>query len=436
MSSILTNAGAMTALKTLKAINKRLSATQTLVSTGKRVNSARDNAAVWAIAKTMQSDVAGFSRISDSLNLGQSTVSVARRGAETVTDLLTQIKEKVVAAQEENVDREKIQRDIAALRDQVSAVVGASQFNGQNLLNNRAMTAKSGGINVLASLDRVDGGTSTARDIRVGKRDLGLQQATIGTGLVSLAAGSNDVNGFGDAAATALTGAATAPTGVTTFGSSATQAVAAGTGFAIWISGTTGGTTAPGNTASGNEINYVARDGDTMADVSRALAASFNRYVEANMGATATGGIKAEATGNTVTFTGAAQAGANFSLRVDQYAASATSTIGGGLSSLANLDVSTQKGADAALADIDRLINTAIDASASFGSSEMRLETQNDFIASLSANLKSGIGSLIDADMEETAAQLQALQVMQQLSVTWLSIANQSPQYLLQLFRG
>ena len=76
-----------------------------------------------------------------------------------------------------------------------------------------------------------------------------------------------------------------------------------------------------------------------------------------------------------------------------------------------------------------------IDASASFGSSEMRLETQMDFISGLSSALKSGIGTLVDADMEEAAAALQALQVQQQLSVTSLSIANQAPQYLLQLFR-
>ncbi|WP_425073103.1 flagellin [Sagittula sp. S175] len=432
MSSILTNQGAMTALQTLKSINKRLSDTREMVATGKRVNSARDNAAVWAISKTMESDVAGFARIKDSLNLGQSSVAVARKGSETVVDLLTQMKEKIVASQEENVDRDKIQADISALRDQIGAVVGAAQFNGLNLLKNTSQTENSGAINVLASLDRASDGVR-ASDIRVRKQDLGMGLSSIGTGLSALAVAANDITGFGDAATGTLTGAATAPTGVTTFGSSARQAVTAGTGFSITISGSTGD--APANTSSGNEINYVARDGDTMADVSRALAAAYNRYVEASMGATATGGITAQADGNTITFTGAGQTGADFAVQVDQYAAHASSTIGGGLSSLSYIDVSSEAGADAALADIDRLLETAIDASASFGSSEMRLETQTDFISGLSSALKSGIGTLVDADMEETAAALQALQVQQQLSVTSLSIANQSPQYLLQLFR-
>ena len=81
------------------------------------------------------------------------------------------------------------------------------------------------------------------------------------------------------------------------------------------------------------------------------------------------------------------------------------------------------------------MIDTAIDASASFGSVEGRIETQEKFISSLTDALKSGIGTLVDADMEEASARLQALQVQQQLGVQALSIANQAPQSLLSLFR-
>ena len=87
MSSILTNNGAMVALQTLKSINNNLAMTQGEISTGKSVATAKDNAAVWAIAKVMEADVKGFKGISDSLNLGQSTVAVARSASETVTDL-------------------------------------------------------------------------------------------------------------------------------------------------------------------------------------------------------------------------------------------------------------------------------------------------------------------------------------------------------------
>ncbi len=433
MSSILTNSGAMTALRTLKAINRQLSDTREMISTGKRINSAKHNPAVWAIAKTMESDVAGFARISDSLNLGQSTVAVARKGAETVTDLLTQMKEKIIAAQEENVDRAKIQTDIEALKQQLRSTVGASQFNGLNLLNNRERPAGSGDISILASLDRSSNGRVRASDIDVWKQDLSMEISQIGGGLSAEAVATNDIAGNGDGATFAIGGAATPNTATTTFGTSSGDRLAAGDAFAIQISGTSGD--APANTTAAREIRYVARDGDTMADVTRGLALSFNQYVVGNMGQTAAGSVQASFSGNELTITGATGAGNDFSIQIDKFAADATTTIGGGLEYVDSIDVTTQKGGDAALAAIDGLLSTSIDAAAAFGSAEMRLETQHDFISSLSSSLKSGIGTLVDANMEEAAAQLQALQVQQQLSVISLSIANQAPQYLLRLFQ-
>ena len=132
MSSILTNNSAMVALQTLKSINSGLTETQSQISTGQRVSSAKDNSAVWAISKVMESDVKGFKAISDSLSLGESTVAVARQASETITDLLTQMKGKIVAAQEDNVDRAKVNADVTALKDQIASVVGAAQFNGLN----------------------------------------------------------------------------------------------------------------------------------------------------------------------------------------------------------------------------------------------------------------------------------------------------------------
>jgi flagellin len=107
----------------------------------------------------------------------------------------------------------------------------------------------------------------------------------------------------------------------------------------------------------------------------------------------------------------------------------------GGLGALSSIDVSTAAGATAALGTIETLIDTAIDASAAFGSSQGRIETQKEFISNLADSFKSGIGSLVDADMEETSARLQALQVQQQLATQSLSIANQAPQSILSLFR-
>jgi flagellin len=80
-------------------------------------------------------------------------------------------------------------------------------------------------------------------------------------------------------------------------------------------------------------------------------------------------------------------------------------------------------------------LNATIAAAASFGAAQIRIEGQNDFLKKQMDALKNGLGSIVDADMEEASARLQALQVQQQLGIQALSIANQSPQNILALFR-
>ncbi|ETX29699.1 flagellin [Roseivivax isoporae] len=452
MSSILTNNGAMIALQTLKSINKGLQMTQNEVATGKSVATAKDNSAVWAISKVMEADVKGFKGISDSLNLGESTVAVARQAAETVTDLLTDIKGKIVAAQEENVDRVKIQADISALRDQIASVVGAAQFNGLNLLSNTDTTAGSGNINILSSLDRSSSNV-VASDISVAKQDLGTTASAIDYTATATAANA-DLFAFGTTAAQAATAVNTAANATLTIniGSeatagapslanfSSTDPVAAGLGFQLIITASGGNVPAAFNTTDG-DITYVARDGDTAADVATGLADAFNRYARTKLGednvGSGSGLIQATvgANGFSLVIEGYdGVAGDTFSVNAEQFAATAT-TIGGRLEQLTNVDVTTQAGADNALTEIEALIQTAIDSASAFGSAQGRIETQTDFISGLTTALKSGIGTLVDADMEEASARLQALQVQQQLGVQALSIANQAPQQLLSLFR-
>jgi flagellin len=275
MSSILTNNGAMVALQTLKAINRDLGTTQSVISTGKAVNSAKDNSAIWAISKVMESDVSGFKAVSDSLSLGESTVAVASAGAEQITNLLNQMKGKVVAATGENVDNAKLTTDVNELKAQITSIISASQFNGANLLN----TAGNAGITVLSSLDRDAAGAVTAQNISVASVD--------------------------------------------------------------------------------------------------------------------------------------------FETNLD----------------LTTIDVSSPAAADTSLAAMETLIQSAIDGTAALGASQARISDQNMFVGKVMDAMKSGIGSMVDADMEEASARLQALQVQQQLGVQSLSIANQAPQSILSLFR-
>lgn len=213
MSSILTNTSAMVALQTLKGINSDLKMTQSQISTGKAVASAKDNSAVWAISKVMESDVSGFKAISDSLSLGDSTVAVGQKAAETVTDLLGQMKEKIVAAQGENVDRTKLQTDIDALRDQITSVVGAAQFNGLNLVQG------TDDVNVLSSLDRQSDGSVSASNITVARQDMTTDAGVYGGGGTSLAgnitAGAASIDSTAAANELQLTFAGAASDGIT-----------------------------------------------------------------------------------------------------------------------------------------------------------------------------------------------------------------------------
>jgi flagellin len=74
-------------------------------------------------------------------------------------------------------------------------------------------------------------------------------------------------------------------------------------------------------------------------------------------------------------------------------------------------------------------------AATNLGSAQQRIDLQTDFVSSLMDTITTGISQLVDADMNEESTKLQALQVKQQLGVQALSIANQSSQNILSLFR-
>lgn len=402
MSSILTNNSAMVALQTLKSINTNLSKTQEQISTGKSVGSAKDNAAVWAISKVMEADVQGFKGISDSLSLGSSTVGVATNAAETVTNLLTQMKAKIVAAQDDNVDRTKIQTDITALRNQITSVVGSAQFNGLNLVDGSHTS-----VDVLASLDRQSNGTVVTSSINVAGQDLSIG-AYAAKGVL---AGSSNASANNDTAGFQLDNAT--GTGLVVIDDS-TDAFAAGDKIEINV--------------GGKLASYTVSASDVAATTTADIVAIGLKNSIDSLGIS----------GLTVDYDSGSPGNLAFSNTGTQdigVSAQFKNAGSGGLAGLSAIDVSTKPGATAALGNIETLIQTSISAASAFGSAQSRIDTQNSFISKLSDSLKSGIGAMVDANMEETSARLQALQVQQQLGVQSLSIANQSPQSILSLFR-
>ena len=98
-------------------------------------------------------------------------------------------------------------------------------------------------------------------------------------------------------------------------------------------------------------------------------------------------------------------------------------------------DNTTKIDLEIALRNSETYLTTVTGAATDLGIAERAIETQQKFLSELTDKLDSGVGSMIDADMEEEAARLQSLQVQQQLATQSLSIANQSPQNILSLFQ-
>ena len=136
-NSVNTNIGAMVALQNLNATNTELQTTQARINTGRRINNAKDNGAVWAIAQNQRATSQSLNAVRESLQRGQSTVDVAISAGETVSDLLLQMKEKALAAADASLDtnsRTALNEDFKALRDQVGKAVSNAEFNGINMV--------------------------------------------------------------------------------------------------------------------------------------------------------------------------------------------------------------------------------------------------------------------------------------------------------------
>lgn len=273
MASIHTNAAAMNALATLRNINTDLSQTQNRISTGFKVQSAKDNAAYFSISETMKSDSGMYKAIDEGLTLTKNSISTGRLGAETVADLAQQFVERVAFAQENNIDHTQVQAELDELANQMQTTIDQSTFNGVSMVD-------------------------------------------------------------GAAAVTVVTG--------------------------------------------------ITRAGGTFATTSMTVNAVDLQAVQ---------------------------------------------------TAFAAIDISAGTGLEAALTAAEGQMSTALDAASSLGVAEKAVETQQDFLKALTERLDNGIGAMVDADMEEEAARLQALQVQQQLATQSLSIANQAPQNILSLFR-
>ena len=366
--SLLTNASALNALQSLRQSSAELQTTQNRISTGLRVASASDNAAYFAIATTLRSDNGALSSVKDALNIGASTVDVATSALSAQTDVIDQIKQKLVAAKEPGIDRGKVQTEIAQLTKQLRSISDSASFSGQNFLS-----VDSGSASYNATTSIV---ASFSRDT---------------TGAVSL--GTIDI----DSSATKLYDKA----GETTAYRTAALALA--------------------NTAATDESAYET-----------AAATAAQTGAAADITAAATAKTAAATSAN------ALKAGTTAQGIFDKTRIGGGTALDGGIDKL-DISTLTDSAADKQkLTDYGKILDSALSdlttAQSNLGSSKTRISLQQSFVANLSDSLTRGVGSLVDADLNQESTRLQALQVQQQLGVQSLSIANQQNQQVLRLF--
>lgn len=157
MSSILTNTGSMVALQTLKNVNRGLDKVQNEVSTGLKVSTAKDNSSSWSIAATMNSDVASYKKLGESLTSASALVGTARTAAEQITSILVKIQEKVVEADGKDAATiATLQADVNDMTASIVSIANQAQYNGISLTS-----AAGANASVMVAINRDAAGALT-----------------------------------------------------------------------------------------------------------------------------------------------------------------------------------------------------------------------------------------------------------------------------------
>lgn len=176
--SVHTNTSAMIALQQLNKTNEQLEQVQTRINSGFKVNGAKDNASIWAVAQGQRADIGALSAVKMSLDRATSISDVSLTAGESISDLLLQIKEKVVAAMDPSIDvnsRTALNADYKSLLRQIASITDNAEFDGANILNGSLATS----IRFLANADA---------DAFV---TLGVKNLSLGGAIVTMAATSS-----------------------------------------------------------------------------------------------------------------------------------------------------------------------------------------------------------------------------------------------------
>lgn len=163
-NSVHSNASALVALQNLNQINDRMAATQNRISTGLKVEGAKDNSAIWAIAQNQRADLGALEAVKTSLDRATSLADVTLAAGESISDLIIQMRQKAVAAADPSQTAESraaYNDDFQSLVRSVQQFAESASFDGVNLLDN----SEAAPLAFLANVDAVDTITIDPQDL-------------------------------------------------------------------------------------------------------------------------------------------------------------------------------------------------------------------------------------------------------------------------------
>ncbi|MGF6924146.1 flagellin [Paraburkholderia sp. 40] len=405
MLGINTNINSLISQQNLTGSGSALSQAITRLSSGKRINSAADDAAGLAISNIMQTQINGLNQGVSNSNDGTSMVQTASSGLASLTSSLQRIRQLATQAANGSMtsdDRAALQQEVSQQISEVNRVASQTTFNGMNLLNGSLGTVSfQVGANVGQSIS-----LNLTQDMSAAKLGTGNVQAgnTLGSfGNLSLnTSGQTVATG---AAITAINVIADGKGGYTLTdqnNQALTQAVASSVLGA-------GVTTADAN---GNAVITAANAAGKGAAIATKLATDMSTAVG---GSTAT--LTTSFTAASNTNTGAAIDALNTPTNV------------------ASIDISSQTGASAAMESIDNALTTLNNLQATLGAAQNRFTAIGSTQQAQSTDLSTAQSSIQDANFAAETANLSKAQVLQQAGISVLAQANSQPQQILKLLQ-
>jgi len=161
------NQAALIALQNLNRTEEDLRGVQNRISTGRKINDAKDNASVWSIAQKQRSDVGALSSVKMSLDRASSIGNVSMIAGSSISDLLVQMREKVSSAMDTSLDtasRTALNNDFRSLLTQIKSTADNATFDGANILDGSITT----GIRFLSSADATSTITLAVQNMSIG----------------------------------------------------------------------------------------------------------------------------------------------------------------------------------------------------------------------------------------------------------------------------